>query len=91
MTQPCTSEGAAADAALSHLEPARAYYEPMVVKVEDAGSAWRVFFNNRAYIEGGDPSAALAGNWPLLVNKESGKVETDEAYRRQSLGLEDHG
>ncbi len=64
-------------------------WEPAIVRVEDAGAEWRVFYNSRAYVESGVTRDALAGNWPLLVPKDSGGIRQDEAYRRASLGLRD--
>src|SRR5207245_2906030 len=55
-------------------------WEPALTKVEDAGDAWRVFYNSRIYVETGNTSHALAGNLPLLVSKETGNVEADLSY-----------
>jgi hypothetical protein len=36
----------------------------------------------------GEIGYALAGNWPFLVDKQSGEVVPDEDYRREALGLD---
>ena len=56
-------------------------WEPGVVRVEDAGDAWRVFYNNRIYLETKAVNHALAGNLPVLVDKTSGAVSVDSAWR----------
>ena len=53
---------------------------PAVVRVEDAGEAWRVFYNNRAFLETGDVTHALAGNRPVLVDKQTGAVSVDDSW-----------
>ena len=80
----------AAAAALDHLRAQQPQgWEPAIVRVEDAGTEWRVFYNSRAYVETGQARNALAGNWPLLVDKVSAGIRQDEAYRRDALGLPD--
>jgi hypothetical protein len=56
-------------------------WEPAVTKVEDAGDAWRIFYNNRVYVETRAVSHALAGNLPVLVDKGTGTIEVDSAWR----------
>lgn len=56
-------------------------WEPAVVRVEDAGEAWRVFYNNRIYLDTKAVSHALAGNLPVLVEKRTGAVSVDGAWR----------
>jgi hypothetical protein len=56
-------------------------WEPAVTKVEDTGDAWRVFYNNRIYVETRAVSHALAGNLPLLVDKQTGTVVVDHSWR----------
>jgi hypothetical protein len=56
-------------------------WEPAVTRVEDAGDAWRVFYNNRVYVETHAVSHALAGNLPLLVDKQNGTVGVDETWQ----------
>lgn len=56
-------------------------WEPAVVRVEDAGDAWRVFYNSRIYLETKAVSHALAGNLPVLVDKANGAVSVDSAWR----------
>lgn len=55
-------------------------WEPAVTDVEDAGDAWRIFYNSRVYVETGESSHALAGNLPLLIDKHSGDITTDLTY-----------
>jgi hypothetical protein len=55
--------------------------EPAVTNVEDAGQVWRVFYNNRVYVETLAMSHALAGNLPLLVDKQSGAIGVDNGWR----------
>jgi Immunity protein 35 len=82
-----TADDAAA-AALEHLRAMQPQgWDPVIVRVEDVGGEWRVFYNSRAYVETSEPRSALAGNWPLLVPKNGGAIRQDEAYRRDSLGL----
>ena len=45
-------------------------WEPAVTKVEDAVDSWRIFYNNRVYVETRAVSHALAGS-----------VEVDAAWR----------
>ena len=42
-------EGTARRLAVTHLQNPN--WEPAVVRVEDAGSSWRVFYNSRIYVE----------------------------------------
>lgn len=37
-------------------------------------AGWVFFFNSKTFIEMGDPKYALAGNGPLLVNKNTGDI-----------------
>jgi hypothetical protein len=55
-------------------------WEPAVTKVEDAGESWRIFYNNRVYVETRAVSHALAGNLPVLVDKGTGAVAVDQAW-----------
>jgi hypothetical protein len=64
--------------ALSHL--VNPEWEPAVTRVEDAGSAWRVFYNSRVFVETRESSHALAGNLPLLIDKATGDVALDLAW-----------
>lgn len=57
-----------------------------VMRVEDAGRAWRVVYNTKAFAESGDPRHSLAGNWPYLVVKADGAVSLDGEYREAALG-----
>ena len=42
---------------------------------------WVFFYQSRRYLETGDPSEALAGNAPLIVNRQTGQViETGTAH-----------
>ncbi len=56
-------------------------WEPAITKVEDAGGSWRVYYNNRAYLETGAVSHALAGNLPVLVENQTGAVSVDQDWR----------
>lgn len=58
----------------------RPNWEPAIAHVEDADGKWRVFYNSRAFVETRAIEHALAGNLPLLVDKESGEVTMDLAY-----------
>lgn len=55
-------------------------WTPAVVRVEDAGPEWRVFYSSQEYIETGSILWALGGNLPLLVDKSSLAVRIDEAW-----------
>jgi hypothetical protein len=84
------TEDEAAAVALDHVRGMRPRgWEPAIVRVEDAGAEWRVFYNSRAYVESGVASNALAGNWPLLLAKDGSGIRRDEVYRRASVGLPD--
>jgi hypothetical protein len=63
-------------------------WEPAVTKVKDAGESWRVSYNHRVYVETLAVSHALAGNLPVLVDKRTGALEVDAAWRpyRGALG-----
>jgi len=56
-------------------------WEPAVTKVEDAVDSRRIFYNNRVYVETRAVSHALAGNLPVLVDKRTGAVNVDAAWR----------
>lgn len=56
-------------------------WEPAVTRVEDAGESWLVFYNSRIFVETRAVSHALAGNLPLLVNKQNGTVVVDETWQ----------
>ena len=60
-------------------------YEPAIVHVEDAGAAWRVFYNDRKYLETKSLGHTLIENWPLRVVKVSAVVEWDELYRQRTV------
>jgi hypothetical protein len=77
-----SSEEQAGEAALGYIRTEwRPDYEPAVVRVEDVGDSWRVFYNNRTYLDTKAPGHTLIDNWPLRVVKASGAVEQDEPYR----------
>lgn len=47
----------------------------------DSPSGWMFFYQSRRYLETQDPSDALAGNAPLIVDRFTGKVtETGTAH-----------
>ena len=73
---------------LAHLTPdaKSAGWEPAITRIEDAGTAWRVFYDPMAFVDSGQPPAALAGNWPHLVSKDGGQPRLDEEYRQGALG-----
>lgn len=48
-----------------------------ITSVADAGPCWKVAYNSRAYVETGAVRHALAGNHPLLIDKETGEVAAD--------------
>lgn len=50
-------------------------------RVDDTGEAWRVFYDNRIYVETRAARHALAGNLPLLADKRSGTVVVDETWQ----------
>jgi len=70
-------------------------YQLVVMKAltreEDFG--WIFFFNTREYVETGDMNAALGGNTPLIVDRDTGELHVTgtahpvdhyvEMYRRQ--------
>ena len=56
-------------------------WEPAVVRAEDAGDAWRIFYDNRTYLDTKAVSHALEGNLPVLVDKTNGAVSVDSAWR----------
>jgi hypothetical protein len=68
--------------AVAHLD--NEDWEPAVMKVEDAGTAWRVFYNSRVYVETLAVSHALVGNLPLLISKATGVVADDQTYAADS-------
>ena len=55
-------------------------WEPAIVGVEDAGARWRVFDNTRVFVETGALSHALAGNLPVLVDKQTAAVTVDAGW-----------
>ncbi len=78
----------AVEVALDHIRREwRPDWDPVVVRVEDAGDSCPVFYNSRGYVETRSVSQALAGNWPLLVDKKDRTVVLDEVYRCGALGL----
>ena len=82
------TEDEAAAAVVAHPESdAGGTWEVAVTRVEDAGPAWRVFYNSKASVESGDWRQALGGNWPYLVVKTNGAVLLDREYRNNVLGL----
>lgn len=85
------TEEEAAAAVVAYLEQAWSgsfgrEWEAAVTHVEDAGALWRVFYNSKAYLESGNVSDALAGNWPYLVPKDGGPIRPDLEYRDAALG-----
>ena len=47
----------------------------------ESSSGWMFFYQARRYLQTQDPSDALAGNSPLIVDRLTGKVtETDTAH-----------
>lgn len=40
----------------------------------ECSSGWVFFFNSKKFIRTGDPKYGLAGNGPLLVNKNTGDI-----------------
>jgi hypothetical protein len=48
-----------------------------ITGVEDLGDSWRVSYNTAEYVETGDIVHALAGNHPLLIQKDTGEVSSD--------------
>ncbi len=82
------TEDEAAAAVVTHLEAdAGRTWEVAVTRVEDAGPAWRVFYNSKGSVASGDWRQALGGNWPYLVVKANGAVLLDREYRDNVLGL----
>jgi hypothetical protein len=81
-----TGEEAAA-AALAYLadDASTSGWDPAVTGIEDAGTAWRVFYNTRAFVDSGHVGDALAGNWPVLVTKDGGQPSIDREYRKRAL------
>lgn len=70
----------AVEAARAHLaELEQEVGEPLVL-VEDApeerNDGWLFHFNSARYVETEDVSHALAGNWPFLVRRNDGQIET---------------
>lgn len=58
----------------------------VVIRVEDAGDAWRVFYNSRAYVETGSFSDALFGNIPIRVPKTGTALSYDLDWWREFNG-----
>ena len=59
---------------------------PLSPTLRTQGPSWRVFYNSKAYVESGNISEALAGNWPYLVPKDGGPIRPDLEYRDAALG-----
>ena len=55
-------------------------WEPVVTEVHDAGSAWRVFYNSRSFVETEEIAHALGGNLPLLIDKVAETITRDASY-----------
>jgi hypothetical protein len=56
----------------------------VVITVEkETDDGWIFAYNSRAYVEDGNPSAMLAGNYPILVARADGSVHStaDLEYR----------
>lgn len=47
---------------------------PNVAETRDEGWCWLFYYNSRAYLETGDTSEALAGNGPIAVEKQTGRL-----------------
>ena len=45
--------------------------------MEELGASWRIFYNNRIYVDTRVVSHALAGNLPILIDKISGAISID--------------
>ena len=46
----------------------------VTTEVREFPTCWAVGWNNRAYVEGGEVSSALAGGGPIIVNRKTGVV-----------------
>jgi hypothetical protein len=46
--------------------------------IEDRGDVWVFPYDGRGYVERGDLSEAMAGNLPIIVNKETGVVAFED-------------
>lgn len=55
-------------------------WEPAITEIQDAGNVWRAFYNSRTYVETLAIEHALAGNLPLLIDKNTGEVVVDNSY-----------
>jgi hypothetical protein len=56
----------------------------VVVTIEkETDDGWIFAYNSRAYVDGGNPSAMLAGNYPIFVARSDGSVHStaDLEYR----------
>lgn len=57
--------------------------ELVVTVEEEFDDGWVFAYNSRAFVEGGETGAALAGNYPLFVNRIDGAIHStaDTEYR----------
>lgn len=55
-------------------------YEVVITEVRRISRTWCVFYNSRRFVETGEPSAALAGNGPIMVN-DDGEARTAGSAR----------
>lgn len=56
----------------------------VVIAIErEIDDGWIFSYNSRAYLEDGNPSAMLAGNYPIFVARADGSVHStaDQEYR----------
>lgn len=72
------SESEATDIAMRFIRREAAAVEGGVVIISEKTIrkpyGWIFFYNARLHLETGDPLAALGGNGPLVVERESGRV-----------------
>ena len=52
------------------------------VSIKDVGNFWIFPYNGRAYVDQNDFREAMAGNVPIVVDKETGRASfTDEVFQ----------
>ncbi len=50
----------------------RVSYEPVITSLHEYEHSWVATYNTRAFVETGEPKYMLAGNGPLIINRQSG-------------------
>jgi hypothetical protein len=57
--------------------------EVVITTETETDDGWIFSYNSRAYVEDGNPSARLAGNYPIFVSRADGSIHftSDPEYR----------